>query len=68
MTPHDAQRARRKSPQPAVSKLTCSALASAAVREAINQGFIRYVMDIIPNTWPDFLPDQAAFLKNRSES
>jgi len=35
------------------------------VREAIDQGFDRYVMDIIPNTWPDFLPDQAAFLKNR---
>lgn len=24
----------------------------------IKNGFIRYVMDIIPNTWPDFLPDR----------
>jgi hypothetical protein len=32
------------------------------------QAFVRYVMDIIPNTWPDFLPDQEALLKNRRES
>jgi len=35
-----------------------------SLRESIDQGFVRYVMDIIPNTWPDFLPDQATFLKN----
>jgi Holliday junction resolvase len=27
-----------------------------ALRPGIDKGFVRYVMDIIPNTWPDFLP------------
>jgi hypothetical protein len=39
-----------------------------SLQEAIDQGFVRYVMDIIPNTWPDFLPDQDAMLKDRHGS
>jgi hypothetical protein len=27
-----------------------------SLQEGINDGFIRYAMDIIPQTWPDFLP------------
>jgi Holliday junction resolvase len=29
-----------------------------ALQPAIDRGFVRYVMDIIPNTWPDFLPSR----------
>ena len=32
---------------------------------ALDNGFIRYVMDIIPNTWPSFLPEQSKLLNNR---
>jgi len=39
-----------------------------SLQQAIDQGFVRYVMDIIPNTWPDFLPNQETLLKNRHES
>jgi hypothetical protein len=28
-----------------------------SLQTAIDLGFIRYVMDIVPNDWPDFLPD-----------
>ena len=28
------------------------------LRGAIDKGFVRYVFDIIPNAWPNFLPDQ----------
>ena len=28
------------------------------LRGAIDKGFVRYVLDIIPQTWPNFLPDQ----------
>lgn len=28
----------------------------ASLRAGLDHGFVRYVMDIVPNTWPDFLP------------
>jgi len=27
-----------------------------SLQPGIDKGFVRYVMDILPNTWPDFLP------------
>jgi hypothetical protein len=38
-----------------------------SLRQGIDHGFIKYVMDIVPNTWPDFLGDQSAFLRSRQE-
>jgi hypothetical protein len=28
-----------------------------SLQSAIDIGFVRYVMDIIPNDWPDFVPE-----------
>jgi Holliday junction resolvase len=39
-----------------------------SLRAAIDLGFVRCVMDIVPNTWPDFLPDRASLLNNRDEA
>lgn len=35
------------------------------LQAALDNDFIRYVMDIIPRTWPSFLPEQNKLLNNR---
>ena len=35
----------------------------ALLQGAIDKGFVRYVFDIIPRTWPSFLPDQQKVLE-----
>jgi hypothetical protein len=30
-----------------------------SLKAAIKEGFVRYVLDVVPNTWPTFLPDRS---------
>jgi hypothetical protein len=46
---------------------SCGRKLRESLPNAIERQFVRYVMDIIPNTWPEFLPDKTAFLAERRE-
>ena len=37
------------------------------LRGAIDQGFVRYVFDIIPKTWPNFLPEQSKVMDGHED-
>jgi hypothetical protein len=39
----------------------------AILRGAIDKGFVQYVFDIIPKTWPGFLPDEKKVMAGHTE-
>ena len=38
------------------------------LRGGIDKGFIRYVFDVMPKTWPSFLPEQEQVMKAHADS
>ena len=39
-----------------------------SLQAAIDNGFVRYVMHTVPNTWPSFLPDEKQWRESRGRA